>query len=248
MPTVRSVLWLAALLGFCPMAKARVLQPQPCKDGSAIARETYRLHLTDATPAMEDVLVAAIDGRLDALRTMLAPLPADQRDRWRQAALLQAVMAGQTAVADGLLTDGADPDGSARLPALKAAFVEAALEQDKPLRDAATRTGARYAPPGTYGAPIVVAADCGDRQMADLLLRHKAAATISEPASGVDALALATLHGDAYMVQALLDHGATACAFDAYLRAHGSRLSPREIGKRAGLPDELVERLVCRAG
>lgn len=124
---------------------------------------------------------------------------------------------------------------------------------------------------GPDGPALFTATQCADVPTMELLLRHHADVD-AKPAPDVgDSLALAvgtnnataakllldhganpdrallsaTALDRASMVEMLLDHGADPCRSNQFIRKPGATLA--SIGKKQGIPDVLLKRLVCPA-
>jgi hypothetical protein len=229
-----------------------------CRQALPTVRDIWRLEQFDAPPAVDRLMVDVIDGRLPQVRQQLAQLKPAELVHWRQLAMLTATYAGQSAVADALLDDGADIDGMGWIPPLKSSFYRHTVDgmkQDPRFGgpagvDGLAATGLLDNRGQHYGPALVIAAQCGDLATVDVLLRHHANVMARQAPHIVDALDTAVMEGNAAIVQRLLDHGASACPHDrlmqqSELKDKRRHLSLAEVGRKAGLSDELAARLSC---
>lgn len=229
-----------------------------CRQNKPLVRELWQQGTYDTSPDVAALMVDVIDGKLPQVRQQLAAMKLDEVAHWRQTAMLTAVWAGQAAMVNGLLDDGAAVDGMGWLPPFKPSFYRQTVDSMK--RDP------RFGGPSTvnglaaggllnnqsqhYGPALPIAAECGDMATVDVLLRHHAHVTARQTPNIADALDMATMNGDAAIVQRLLDHGANACAHDHLGRERMLKTSRKfiplaEVGRRAGLPANLTARLIC---
>ncbi|MFC5436525.1 hypothetical protein ACFPME_08150 [Rhodanobacter umsongensis] len=205
-------------------------------------------------------MVVAIDGKLPQVRQQLVALKPGDLAFWRQTAMLTAVWAGQAAVVDGLLNDGAAVDGMGWLPPLKHDFYQqtvGTMEQDPRFGGPAAvnqleAAGLVSNQRTQLGPALPIATECGDVAMLDVLLRHHADVQARQAPNTADALDMATVEGNAAIVRRLLDHGANACTHDRLgrermLKASRKFIPLAEVGRRAGLPADLAARLICPA-
>lgn len=232
--------------------------PTLCRQNTPLVRELWQQGTYDTSPDVAALMVDVIDGKLPQVRQRLAAMKPDEVAHWRQTAMLTAVYAGQANVVDALLDDGAAVDGMGWLPPFKPSFYRQTVNSMK--RDP------RFGGPNTvngltavgllnnreqhYGPALPIAAECGDVATLDVLLRHHAHVMARQAPNIADALDMATMNGDAAIVQRLLDHGANACAHDRLgrermLKAKRKFIPLAEVGRRAGLPANLTARLIC---
>ncbi len=229
-----------------------------CHQAIPTVRDLWRRDLYDAPPAVAALMVDVIDGKLPQARQQLAALKPADVAHWRQTAMLTAVYAGQAAIVDALLDDGAAVDDMGWLPPFKPSFYRQtvdSLKQDLRFGGPSTVNGLAAGGPlhnqgQHYGPALPIATECGDVATVDVLLRHHAHVMAREAPNIADALDMATVNGDAAIVQRLLDHGANACAHDRLgrermLKANRKFTPLAEVGRRAGLPADLTTRLIC---
>lgn len=121
------------------------------------------------------------------------------------------------------------------------------------------------------GPALFTATQCADIPTMEILLRHHADVEAKPGANSVTALAFAVFMGNmttskllldhhanpdrallsateddhASLVKLLLDHGADPCRSNRFIRKPGVTVA--SIGKKQGIPDVLVNRLVCPA-
>lgn len=232
-----------------------------CSQSTPTIRESWLKGAYDAPPSVAALMTSAIDGKLTEVRRLLQGMKPADATRWRQSALLTATWAGQSAVVDGLLDDGAAVDEKGWIPPLKSVFFDqtvATMKHDARFGGSAAVN--RMAASGmvgnraqTIGPALTVAAECGDLATLDVLLRHHAEVSPREAANVADALTVATVGGDAPIVERLLDHGADPCMDDRRMAEvhlkHPDRPTHTlaQIGTRTQLPAALVTRLTCPA-
>ncbi len=235
--------------------------PELCRQSIGAARALWLQHKFDASPAVSTLMVNVIDGKLPQVRGQLKTMQPADAVRWRQAAMITAVFAEHSGMADALLDDGAAIDGMGWIPGFRNSFYGQAVEDMK--------HDSRFGGPGAVkgmeatgllknqgqasGPALVIAANCGDLVTVDVLLRHHANAMARQAPNIVDALDTATLQGNVAIVQRLLDHGADSCAHDRRALQLQLKQPARpvatlaQIGRRARLPADLVARLACPA-
>lgn len=234
--------------------------PTLCRQNTSLVRELWQQGTYDTSPDVAALMVDTIDGKLPQVRQRLIALKPDDLAYWRQTAMLTAVWAGQAAVVDGLLNDGAAVDGLARLPPLKRDFYQqtvGTMKHDPRFGGPAAVNQLKAAGVVSnqsmqLGPALPIAAECGDVATLDVLLRHHADVQARQAPNIADALDIATLEGNATIVQRLLDHGANACTHDRLgrermLKTHDKFIPLAEVGRRAGLPAHLTARLICPA-
>jgi len=202
------------------------------------------------SPAHASLLADAGDGRLAVVRRKLGAMPQDEVTHWRQSAMMFAAQAGQSDVVAGLLDDGADANATALLPGYKKEFFSRTL--DPSMRRTFVKNGTLNDHDTLIGPALPIAAGCGDVATVDALLRHHADVMARQAPNIADALDMATMEGNAAIVQRLLDHGATACTHDRLgrermLKAKRKFIPLAEVGRRAGLPADQTARLICPA-
>lgn len=151
----------------------------------------------------------------------------------------------------------ADPNAYTATAKPQAAFDEAAL--------------LAFGNAGPDGPALFTATLCADVPTMEVLLRHHADVDAKQAANSVDPLAFAVFTGNmttakllldhhanpdrallsatagdrASMVELLLDHSADPCRSNRLIRKPGATLA--SIGKKQGIPDVLLKRLVCPA-
>lgn len=208
---------------------------------------------------ISDAMLAAVTGDLDKLRAELAALPPDQVARWRQTALFLAATNNHPDTVRALIADGADPDARSWIP---------------PYTDRWYRGFVAYMSGDPhFGGPKVVqsfqdsglmqntgqwfphmlnqAAGCDEVQVIDALVQGGASVR-AQLSSGLQALDIAVIDGNADAARSLIEHGADPCDFAhrAIKVARHTHLKPHDlvdIARQQGLPDQLVARLVCPA-
>lgn len=226
-----------------------------------MVRDMWQQGVFEAPSAVSALMLDAMDGKVAAVRRQLAELKPGDAVRWRQLAMLTAAHQGQSAMVEALLDDGASVDGVEQLPPFKATFYQATkadMANDprvggpatiKKLETAGVLSNRAHA----YGPALIVAVGCDDLATLDVLLRHHAKVAQREAPNVADALTVATIGGDAAVVQRLLNHGADSCAFDRHAvefhREQPTRPMHRlaQIGRRTKLPAALIARLTCPA-
>lgn len=224
-----------------------------CRQNTPVIRDLWQHDLIDAPPGVAAVMVDVIDGKLPQTRQRLAELKPDEIARWRQAAMLTAVWAGQATIVDALLNDGAAVDDLGWIPPFKPSFYKQTvdeMQQDPRFGGPAGVKGLAAAgivsnQGQRLGPALTTAAECSDVATLDVLLRHHANVMARQAPNVVDALTVATVHGDAVIVQRLLDHGADPCIDDRQIQLRKPGASLANIGRRNGLPETLVQRLAC---
>jgi hypothetical protein len=242
---------------------------QVCHQNIALGRSIWSQELFVAPPDVSALMVDVIDGKVPQALQKLNDLPPGESARWRQTALLTAAFAGQAAMTEALLNQGADVDGRGWMPAYKPAFFDAsvnAMKQDPRFGgskavDGMKTSGLMNNQGQDMGTALAAAVGCDDAATVDVLLRHHADAGTRLRPDGADVLILAIIHGNATIARALLDHGVAPCDDDrrerhirtAYNTAHpghedtGPLLTYAAMGRRAKLPDDLIARLTCPA-
>lgn len=241
----------ALLLSRAVVAADTAPAPELCRQETPLVRKLWLHGLYDAPAAIDALMVDAIDGKLPQVRQQLAQLKPADVARWRQTAMLTAAYAGQAAVVDGLLDDGVAVDGMGWIPAMKDSFYRQTVDDMKqdphfggPHAVKALSAAGVIANQGQQlGPAIIVAADCGDATTLDVLLRHHVNLGRRPTPHSADALVIATVHGDAAVVQRLLDHGADPCIDDHFIQLHQPGVSLATIGQHSGLPPSLTRRL-----
>ncbi|MEO7052338.1 MAG: hypothetical protein ABI128_11815 [Rhodanobacter sp.] len=236
-------------------------QREICWQSTPLIRELWSKDAYVAPPAVSPLMLDAIDGNLPQVRRRLQAMKPADATHWRQLAMLTAVWTGQSGVVDGLLDDGAAVNAMGSIPALKPAFyahtVDAMQHDSRFGSPAAVRqmiaAGLVSNRASSTGPALTVAVECADLTTLDVVLRHHADVAQRESPNVADALTVATVGGDAAVVQRLLDHGADACADDRHLAKmhleHPTRPTHTlaQIGHHAKLPAALVARLICPA-
>ena len=257
---------MALGLGLAGQAAAATNNAPPplreiCRQSTPVIRELWSKETYDAPPAVATLMVDAIDGKLPEVRLQLQAMKSADAQRWRQTAMITAAWTGQSAVVGGLLNDGAAVNGLGWIPPYKSAFFGQtvdAMKRDSRFGDPTTVKGmmatGMVSNRGQFMGPaLMVVAECGDVATLDVLLQHHANVAQRVAPSVIDALAEATIDGDAPVVQRLLDHGAEPCADDRRIAQfhlmHPTRPTHTlaQIGTHAGLPATLITRLTCPA-
>ncbi len=244
------------LLSRAAVAADNLPVPTLCRQGTPLIRKLWLHGLYDAPAAVNALMVDAIDGKLPQVRRQLAQLKPADMARWRQTAMLTAAYAGQATVVDGLLDDGAAVDGVGWIPPMQDSFYRQTVDDMKQdphfggprAVKVLSAAGVISNQEQQLGPAIIVAADCGDTTTLDVLLRHHANLGWRPTPHSADALVIATVHGDAAVVQRLLDHGANPCIDDRFIQLRKSGISLATIGQHRSLPASLTRRLSCPDG
>ena len=241
---------------------------QLCRQSTTLVRSVWLQNLYVAPPEVSVLMVAVIDGKVPQVRQKLKAMQPADAARWRQTALITAAFAGQSAMVDALLHDGAEVDGKGWLPRYKPELsdsVVAAMKRDP-------RFGGPKAVEGLkasglmdnkgeqLGPALVAATSCDDAATVNVLLRNHANPGMRLGPRGADVLLVAILNGNAAIVRALLDHGVDVCADDRLSQhrwleniknhpgfATKPHLTYAALGRRQKLPAKLVSRLACSA-
>lgn len=248
-------------------AKNQLTSAQPCHLTIATGRSIWLQDQLVAPPEVSALMVDVIDGKVPQALQKLRNLPPGETARWRQTALLTAAFAGQPAMTEALLNDGAEVNGRGWMPAYRPSFFDAtvdAMKQDP--RFGGAQAVERMKASGLMndhgqdmGTALESAVGCDDAATVEVLLRHHADAGTRFRPDGGDVLILAIIRGNAAIVRALLDHGADPCDDDrrerqgrtAYNAAHPGHENARPLltyaamGRRAKLPDDVIVRLSC---
>lgn len=261
----RAVLLLSAMLLAGRAVANDKLPPEPCHQAISVGRTLWLKGAMEAPPDVVTLTINVIDGKLAQVRQQLRDMPPADVRRRRQYAFITAVYAGQSGVVEGLLHDGADVDGTSRMPPFKPGFFGKVVDGmkhdsrfgDPGAVDGMAKTGLLENRGEILGPPLPIAASCGDIETVNVLLHHHADVMARQAPNIEDALDAATLQGNAAIVRSLLDHGANSCTHDHLLRermrndpALRERATKRDftlaaIGRRAGLPADLTARLIC---
>jgi hypothetical protein len=239
-----------------------------CRQSTAYGRTVWLQDLFDAPPAVAKLMVDVIDGKLPQVRQQLAMMNAAEAARWRQSALVTASFAGQSTLAEGLLDDAAAVDDKGWAPGYKPELFDHIVEGMK--HD--PRFGGPKAVEGMkasglmdnqgqeMGPALIIATQCDNSTLVDVLLRHHADAKVRVRPDGIDVLGLAIINGNATIVQSLLDHGVDVCADDQL--SQQNRLEQKKkhpeyelrpfvtyagLGRRTKLPANIIARLTCPA-
>lgn len=234
-----------------------------CRQTRSLLRGEYRHQLFAVSPAVSDIMLAAMDGDTAAVRDGLARLPRDQRARWRQSAMSLAALDNRPDTLRALIADGADPAARAWVPPHTRGFQQRTLAtmEHGPRPDmrrlvAAMQKAGMLRNQGRWVAPPVFqAAQCDQAAIIATLLAAgiPVRATSRPHDKGVDALLVAVINGNAAATRVLLEHGASPCLDDRRLTRRGRSqhrhrvMNVAGIGTRSGLPATLVARLQCRA-
>lgn len=229
--------------------------PGLCHQSMTLSRELWTQKLFDTSPDVAQLMIDAIDGKLPQVRRELAAMMPADAARWRQTAMITASASGQPAEVEGLLADGAEVNGMAWMPPMKDSLYHRTLHDMK--RD--PRFGGPKAVQGMQamglvsnrgwqtGPALIEALGCDNVATLDVLLRHHANINWRMTPHSADALTMATVNGDAEIVQRLLDHGADPCADDRLIQSHKPGASLATIGQHNGLPESQIQRLSCHA-
>ncbi|WP_158756026.1 hypothetical protein [Dyella sp. S184] len=254
---------LGMLLAHGVFADELPLQHEQCvSEWTTVVRKAYLLGAMSATPDISRLMVNAGDGKLEDVRRQLSAMPPSDAKQWRQAAMITAAWSGQSREIDGLLGDGAEVDAAAQIPTFGKALVGQMQALNPQLFKAAASAGILdQGELRTSGPALAIAIECGDATTVGVLMHHHANAKLRPGGGGADVLLWATIHGDAAIVQTLLDHRVDVCEDDRrerqlrheYNTKHPGHENTRplltyaELGRRAKLPDDVVARLTCPA-
>jgi hypothetical protein len=229
-----------------------------CHESITVGRELWQTGKFDAPANVATLMVDVIDGKLLQARQQLTAMSPEDARRWRQSALITAIFAGQSAVVDGLLDDGANVDDQGWIPPFKPVFFSKTTDSMKHdsrfggpgAIDGMKKSGLLSNSGQMLGPPLGAAGQCGDLATLNVLLRHHANAKAPFRPHVADALFEGTMQGDVAIVKTMLDHGADPCSFDrraiSYSRnTHRPTNTLEKIGRRAGLPESVTDRLAC---
>ena len=227
-----------------------------CHSARLLTLQTWQNGLYAAPPDVSSIMVDAMDGNTSAVRKALVHGNTKDIIRWRQLAMFEAVLAGQTDVVDALLDDGAKADSSALVPPLKSAYYSGAVDQmakDIGRKDIKSLqvAGLMNNEAQQTGPAIYAAIDCDDVGTVNVLLRHGADPMRKLNVHGADPFIMAVVDGDADITQVFLDRGADPCLedrrhADSAKSYHLTRWTISGIGVSAGLPTSLIQSLTCR--
>jgi len=239
-----------------------------CRQSTVQARKVWAQDLYDTTPEIARLMVDVIDGKLPQVRRELVAMNPAEATRWRQSALITASFAGQSALVAGLLDDGATVEGKGWIPGYKQELSDYMIEVMKhdprfggPKAVEGMKASGLMGNQGQeMGPALVVATQCDNSILVDVLLQHHANAKVRLRPDGINVLGLAIINSNATIVQALLDHGVDVCADDRLaqqIRLEHKKMHPEyelkpfttyaELGHRTKLPANIVARLTCPA-
>ena len=224
--------------------RAGDLPARPDCEGSSVSIRSMYLHgALTVKPAIARLEINAIDGKLVEVREQLGNMSHQEAQHWRQVALFDASEAGQAAVVDGLLKDGASVDGKTQTPHLK--DMRGMLNGAVSSGDSSSTDGLNDSDWASQGLALLGASSCGDLAVVDVLLRHHADPNTPTAPRENSALFIATLLGYEKVTEHLLDYGADPCITDlpAEFSEHNGTLAT--LGRRSGLPDAVIDRLIC---
>lgn len=247
------------LLASNALGDERLPSPQElCHEATTVARELWQKDKFDAPANVATLMVDVIDGRLPEARQQLKAMPSNDARKWQQSALITAIYAGQSSVVEGLLDDGANVDDQGWIPPFKPVFFNKTVDSMKhDSRFGNPAAVSRMEKSGLVGnsgqllgPPLGAAGQCGDLATVNVLLLHHANVRAPFRPHVADALVEGTIQGNVDIVKTMLDHGADPCAFDrrAILDSrdiHRPATTLEKIGRRAGLPESLTDRLAC---
>lgn len=176
-------------------------------------------------PTVKALLLDIADNNQSAVsddeRKMHAAFDAEQMSRWLNWALFEATYFNRSSMAEWLIAQGADVNAAPLQPAF---------------------TGDNR-PPEKMWSPLQQAADCGNTDALEVLLRHGADmyASMHQPEPMPSALLLAIINKHEHVVDVLLDHGYDPCLMRA--NYYPSRVTAAGLARRRGLSTALVQRL-----
>ena len=216
MGLIRILLGLLALECTVPAFAATSMHQSSlslCHSERSLTLQMWQQNAYAVPPAVSSIMVDAIGGRPTATRQTLASMDAKDIIRWRQLAMFEAVLAGQTDVVDALLDDGAKADSSALVPPLRSALYGVAVNQLA--KEIGWKTVKALQAAGLMnnetqqsGPAIYAAIDCDDVGTVKVLLRHGADPMRKLNVHGADPFITAVVDGDADITEVFLDHGA----------------------------------------
>jgi stage V sporulation protein SpoVS len=211
----------------------------------------YAAGQMNGTPWQQHLMVASFKGEtstvLGALAANTPHMDAAGLQAWRNAALSQAVYAGQRAEATALLAAGADIESSPDVPNVRLSEVK--READAMLGPQEAR---KFAKAGLLasgekvqvGRPLALAVSCNDVPMARMLLQHGAdlyAAPAHFPGRiGYDVV-VATAQREDAMLRLFLDHHLDPCRVTTRIGA----ASVANVARKVKLAADLVSSLEC---
>lgn len=235
------------------------LSMDTCKSVRLVAHDTWRIHAYVAPANVSAIMLAATDGNTTKVRAGLAALPPDQVARWRQTALLTAVISNRPDTVRGLIAEGADPDARAWVPPYTDRVYRASLvlmSHDPRFGGSGVvkslqQQGLMQNKGQWFPHMLNQAANCDEAEVIDALVEGGASVNAHLP-SGIGALEVAVFEGNPRATRALLDHGADTCYFDHRAATYAKRTHRKPqalaaIARKNGLPADLVARLQCHA-
>jgi hypothetical protein len=232
-----------------------------CRLQRSTVRGMWQHRFYAASPAVSDIMVAAIDGDIASVRKGLRGLPPKQLARWRQTALSQAELGNHPDTVRALIADGADPNGRSWIPpyttrawseAIKTMARDAHLG---PLTESMRKNGVEMNQGMWMAPPLIHATGCDETRMMTTLLESGASvnSTWDAQSKSGDALLVSVLDGNTAAARLLLERGANSCHDDELMTRNAQRarhkivLTLASIARKNGMPADLVARLRCRA-
>lgn len=219
MPARAAFLALSLLLASPVLAGPAPTPASFCPVQTTLMRELARRADFDVPPAINQLMVNVIDGKLQQVRQQLAAMPPTSAARWRQSALIIATYARQPAVVEAMLDDGAKVNDRGSLPTLKCKLktqAQKSIQADpnawtptaKPRTQSYEGVFLAFGNARLDGPALFTATQCADVPTMEILLRHHADVDAKPAANVVSPLAFAVGTPDATSAKLLLDHGA----------------------------------------
>lgn len=230
-----------------------------CRQVRILEQQTWQLRIYAVSPAISDAMLAAVTGETDKMRAGLAALPPDQIARWRQTALFLAVTSNHPDAVRTLIVDGADPNARAWIPPYTNRYYRRLVAYMSGDPRFGGHSTIRYFQDKSlmqnkgqwFPHMLIQAAKCNETQVIEALIQGGASVR-ARLSSGLQALDIAVIQGNADAARILLDRGADPCDFAHRMVKHAHRARRKlhdlaDIARKQGLPAQLVARLACHA-
>lgn len=212
----------------------------------------YAAGQMNGTPWQQHLMVASFKGEtstvLGALAANTPHMDTAVLQAWRNAALSQAVYAGQRAEATALLAAGADIESSPDVPNVRQSEVNREADAMLGPQEAGKFAKAGLLASGEkvqVGRPLALAVSCNDVPMARMLLQHGAdlyaAPTRFPNRRGYDVV-VAIVQRESSMLWLFLDDHLDPCKVTVKVGAG----SLADVARRAKLSSQWASRLRCR--